>query len=259
MSPLQERKDVLIVARTYPTPAKKGIEVSCTAGITNDGKWIRLFPVPYRFMDYDKRFRKYQWIEVMVQKAGDPRPESYTIFTDTIKIKSDPLPTTNGWKARKDPIFPLKGHCLCCLKRERDGKGCPTLGFFRPKLIEQLLIEEDAATWTNEQIELLRQVPLFTKKPLAELEKVPYKFKYKFQCDDKDCSGHTLICTDWEMGESWRKWKLKYGKDWESKFRQRFETDMIQKYDTHFYVGTVHGHPQSWIIIGLFYPLLSTN
>ena len=29
---------------------------------------------------------------------------------------------------------------------------------------------------------------------------------------------------------------------------------MKERYDTHFYVGTVHGHPNSWIIVGLFYP-----
>ena len=29
---------------------------------------------------------------------------------------------------------------------------------------------------------------------------------------------------------------------------------MIEKFDTHFYVGTVHQHPKSWIIVGLFYP-----
>jgi hypothetical protein len=29
---------------------------------------------------------------------------------------------------------------------------------------------------------------------------------------------------------------------------------MLNKNDTHFFVGTIHGHPQTWIIIGLFYP-----
>jgi hypothetical protein len=29
---------------------------------------------------------------------------------------------------------------------------------------------------------------------------------------------------------------------------------MINKNDTHFFVGTVHGHPHVWIIVGLFYP-----
>jgi hypothetical protein len=56
------------------------------------------------------------------------------------------------------------------------------------------------------------------------------------------------------MGESYRKWRRIYKGNWEQKFRQRYETDMIEKYDTYFYVGTVHRHPQTWIICGLFYP-----
>ena len=63
-----------------------------------------------------------------------------------------------------------------------------------------------------------------------------------------------MICTDWEMGESWRQWKEQYGDGWEEKFRLRYEKEMIEKFDTHFYVGTVHKNPKSWIIVGLFYP-----
>jgi hypothetical protein len=250
-----ENKRVLVTVRTYPTPALKGIEVSCTAGITDDGKWIRLFPVPYRFLNPDQRFRKYQWIEVEVRKArNDPRPESYNLSIESIQAKSDPLPTINDWQARKDIIFPLKAHCLCCLKNERDAKNHPTLGFFRPKLIQRIFIEPDTPTWTHEQLTRLHQIDLFRKAPQSELEKVPYKFKYEFICDETTCSGHTMMCTDWEMGESWRRWKQDYGDDWEAKFRQRYEQDMIHEFDTHFFVGTVSNHPSEWIIVGLFYP-----
>ncbi len=62
------------------------------------------------------------------------------------------------------------------------------------------------------------------------------------------------MCTDWEMSESYRRWRSEYGDGWEEKFRQRYENEMIQRYDTHFYVGTVASHPNNWIIIGLFYP-----
>src|SRR5437867_3629195 len=117
MSAVQEKKQVLIVVRTYPTPTRKGVESSCTAGITRQGEWLRLFPVPYRYLAHDKRFHKYQWIEVAVRPTSDTRPESYGIFTDTIQVLSDPLPTTNNWQARKEILFPLKAHCLCCLKR----------------------------------------------------------------------------------------------------------------------------------------------
>jgi len=62
------------------------------------------------------------------------------------------------------------------------------------------------------------------------------------------------MCTDWEMGQAYRRWRRDYGADWERVFRQRFEAEMIDKFDTHFFVGTVHQHPNNWIIVGLFYP-----
>src|SRR5437764_15248176 len=99
--PIKEKKKALIVVRTYPTPAKNGVEVSCTAAITEDGKWLRLFPIPYRFLDVDKRFRKYQWIELDVTKATDARPESYKIDRNSIKILTEPLSTDHQWKERK--------------------------------------------------------------------------------------------------------------------------------------------------------------
>ena len=250
----KESKKVCIVVRTYPMPAHKGVEVSCTAGITDSGKWIRLFPVPYRFLDHDKRFRKYQWIEVAVQKGSDPRPESYRIFEDTIKITSAPLSTQHNWTARRKLVSPVQAHCLCCLERDRKSKGIPTLGLFKPRIIEKLLIEKDQSPWTPEQLQLLQQGHLFNPGPKTRLEKVPYQFRYKFQCDEDSCNGHTLICTDWEIGESWRKWSREYRNKWEEKFRNRYEKEMIEKSDTHFFVGTHRVHPQTWMIVGLFYP-----
>jgi hypothetical protein len=250
----QEKKKALIVVRTYPVPAKKGVEVSCTGAITDKGEWLRLFPVPYRLLSHDQRFRKYQWVEVTVTKASDPRPESYKLKSDGIRILSDPLPTANGWQSRKDIILPLRAHCLCCLRKQRDEHSYPTLGLFRPKRIERLIMEPEDADWTPAQLAILSQQDLFQKKPEKELEKIPFSFRYEFQCEDDSCPGHKIICTDWEMGESWRKWKVQYGDAWEAKFRQRYETEMIQKYDTHFFVGTVRQHPGTWIIVGLFYP-----
>ncbi len=112
----------------------------------------------------------------------------------------------------------------------------------------------ETPNWTDSQLQILRQGHLFEKSPARELEKIPFSFRYEFQCDHAECSGHKLICTDWEMGESYRGWRRRYGDEWESKFRQRYESEMINKLDTHFYVGTVHQYPKTWIICGLFYP-----
>ena len=136
----------------------------------------------------------------------------------------------------------------------RDERGAPTLGFFRPQEITKLTIEEDSRQWTTGELARLRQMPLFGKAPEKTLEKLPFRFTYGFNCDNNGCNGHRLSCLDWEIGQSYRKWLGKYGDKWEEKFRLRFEQDMIHRFNTHLFVGTVHQYPQSWIIVGLFYP-----
>jgi hypothetical protein len=252
--PQRETKKALIVVRTYPTPAKKGAEVSCTAAITDKSEWLRLFPVPWRYLDEAEKFHRYQWVEVTVEKASDPRPESYKLTQNGIKILSPTLGTDNGWVLRREVVEPLRAHCLCCLIRKRDADQHPTLGVFKPKAIERLIITPDDPNWTQAQLDILTQGHLFAESPKQQLEKIPYIFQYKFWCDDSSCKSHTLKCTDWEMAEAWRRWRDQYGDKWEEKFRQRFETEMIEKLDTHFFVGTVKAHPNKWIIVGLFYP-----
>jgi hypothetical protein len=248
------RKRVLIVVRTYPAPAKSTIEASCTAAITSDGEWVRMFPVPARLMDHDKRFSKWQWIDVDLLKAPrDSRPESYKLNPDSIII-GESVGTQDGWRARRQIINRLRRPSMCLIKRERDDHGHPTLGVFRPHEIRQLIIDPTEEQWTDAQLATLTQDTLFEKAPAETLEKIPFDFRYEFRCGDVDCRGHTMICTDWEMGQAYRSWRREYGDEWETKFRQRFETEMIEKNETYFFVGTVHKHPANWIIVGLFYP-----
>lgn len=250
------RQKALIVVRTYPTPARKGAEVSCTAAITEDGRWLRLFPLPYRYLDDDKRFKKYQWISVDTRRSSDPRPESHEINPDSIVIESPVIKTARKWETRKEIVMPLKSHCLCCLETERKASGAPTLGFFKPHQIERFIIRNDRAEWTESELGRLSQLSFGEKAPFQRLEKIPYKFIYKFRCDHETCRGHHLSCTDWELGQSYRKWRKRYGDRWKWAIRNKYEFEMMVKNDTYFYVGTVRMHPNSWIIVGLWYPRL---
>ena len=249
-----EKKKILVVVKTYPTPATKGVEVSCTAGITEDGQWIRLFPIPYRFLHSDQRFSKYELVEVEVAKSSDSRPESYEVNVESLKILSGPLPTHNGWQSRREALKPLTSHCLCCLKESLNRDKHPTLGFYKPKRIKRLLIEEDDPNWSESDLGKLSQTSMFDNAPPRILEKIPYKFRYEVSCDEQNCRGHSMICTDWELIEAYRRWKVQYPDAWEDKLRQKFEYEMVQRNDTHLFVGTVRSHPASWIIVGLFYP-----
>jgi hypothetical protein len=161
---------------------------------------------------------------------------------------------STDWGKRWSLLRPLISTSLCQIQRTQKEHHAPTLGIFKPDSISKLTIEAVTSTWTAEQTAILKQTHMFQKSPAEQLEKIPFSFRYNFRCSEAACKGHDMSCTDWEMGQSYRKWRQRYDAGWEAKFRQRYETEMRSKYDTHFFVGTVHNHPNNWIIVGLFYP-----
>ena len=42
------RERLLVTVKTYPTLSTKYGETVCTAGVREDGSWVRLYPVPFR-------------------------------------------------------------------------------------------------------------------------------------------------------------------------------------------------------------------
>ena len=162
---------------------------------------MRLFPVPWGLLPESQRFRKYQWVDLTVIKAAsDARPESHHLTQDGVSIVSAELSTANAWQARKNIVLPLRAHCLCCLIKQRDANQFPTLGIVRPDSISKLRIAPDPAPWTEAQLSMLRQEHLFAEAPQRELEKIPFRFYYEFQCPESACNGHNVMCTDWENG-----------------------------------------------------------
>lgn len=73
-----ERKRVLITVKAYPLPSRSYDELVCTAGITDQGEWIRIYPVPFRFLKQEGKYKKYQWVELdLKRKTTDFRSFLY--------------------------------------------------------------------------------------------------------------------------------------------------------------------------------------
>jgi len=101
-----KKEKVLITAKTYPHPSKTHMELVCTAGVREDGSFIRLYPIDYRYRPYWQWYKKYQWIEVEVTKNDkDPRKESYRPKIDSIKPLSEPIATKRNWEERKQYVL----------------------------------------------------------------------------------------------------------------------------------------------------------
>ncbi len=195
-----EKKKVLITVKTYPHPSTKSNELVCTAGITDAGEWIRLYPIPHRFLDGDKQFHVFDWIEVSASKrpAGkDRRPESYAVDSDTIQFLRH-LDSSKDAAERYKFVSPLVLPSLERLKEMHAQKGT-SLGVIQPKEMYGLTLEDDAPDWTEEEKTKLNQTSFFDDQSKRRpLRKVPYKIRCHFSCDDANCPAHHLLLTSWE-------------------------------------------------------------
>ena len=92
------KEKILILVKTYPTFSKKYFELVCTAGINEKGEWRRIYPVPFRELSDLEQYKKYQWVEMDIERnMSDPRPESYKLRAGTaIKISDEPIKTSNN-------------------------------------------------------------------------------------------------------------------------------------------------------------------
>ena len=251
-----QRTDVLITVMTYPHPSRGYQELVCTAGITKGGEWVRLYTIDYRYRPKDQQFRKYQWVQIDLEPRGhgnDRRKESRKPHLDTMTVRGKPLPTTNGWAARREIIDRLP-HRTVLEYRELYKADKTSLGVVRPTRILDMKIEETDRNWKPEWDALFKQMTLFgpQQKPLA---KIPYKFSYVFECEDSE-KPHTAMCEDWELGVLFLKEVERLGseeKAAESVKKKFFDQICSPKNDTRFFMGTIFPY-NTWVVLGLFYP-----
>jgi hypothetical protein len=111
---------VLIAVKTYPTLSEKYDELVCTAGFLEDGSWIRLYPIPFRKLNSNARYKKWQWIELELTKnTKDFRKESYRPFNIENEIKIlDKVGTEKDWVKRKAIVLKNVKHNMVELIEE---------------------------------------------------------------------------------------------------------------------------------------------
>jgi hypothetical protein len=96
------RERILVTVKTYPTLSKKYGETVCTAGLREDGTWVRLHPVPFRRLDETEQYSKYDWLECdLIKNNGDPRPESYRPIDVKQLSAVGHMDTNDNWRERR--------------------------------------------------------------------------------------------------------------------------------------------------------------
>jgi len=141
---------VLITVKTYPLPSDKYGELVCTAGLLENGKWIRIYPINYRFLTDGKKYPKYSWVELgLTRNTKDFRHESYRPskgVDEEFKV-IEKLGTENNWELRKkyvlNEVFSSMDELIRLAKSDRK----KSLATFKPKKITGFTIEESEREW----------------------------------------------------------------------------------------------------------------
>lgn len=265
-----EKRRILIWGKTRPELSTAYREIVCTGGIFADTKrLVRLYPIPLRYMDDEKYFKKYQWIEAFVTRSmSDPRPESYKIRADGIEV-FDTIPTKSGgnwderaeWVMQKENVF----QSVEALQ-EQQSIDRTSLGLVQPKSITKIYAQpynqsERDNFWEKYQNAVAQmELPLDpeTQREIKPLTPPDYRFKIQFRCNDSRCQqDHNFGVLDWELDA------LYFNLRKQGKSPQHASDMVIDKLvtqvcaldkDLYFYLGNISTHPHIFTIVGLWWP-----
>lgn len=264
---------VLITVKTYPAISSKYEELVCTAGFTENGTWIRIYPIQFRKKSFEEQYKKYDWIELdLVKNDSDFRPESYRPYSHDSEIKIlNHLETTHNWAERKKFVLGKIYYNLKELIAEAKNKDvCTSLAVFKPTKILDFTIEEVERQWDKNKLAKLEaerlQGNLFQQpeNPFDVVQKLPYKFSYIFE--DNQGKQSKLMIEDWEIGQLYWKCLAKHEGN-EAKavedVKKKYFDDFAKTKDLHLFLGTSQLHhftgKNPFMIIGTFHPKIETQ
>lgn len=264
------KRRVFIIAKTYPELSFKHVETVCTAAVDEAGAPVRLYPIPFRYLEGPRRFRRYQWITADLTKSqNDPRPESYSLEASGLELGENVKSTPDEWGRRadivlRDPSWQYTSMSELQNAQQRTGR---SLAFIVPTEITRVSIQkrpgEDARSFEEKFDQLKRsnqaarsQLDLFesTVPPaMKRLEFVGERVCVDWLCSDERCSGHSMQVLDWEICELARGEGLIAA---QTKVEDLLD---LGKYKSALLLGNFRMFPGSFAIIGLWYPMVASR
>jgi hypothetical protein len=269
---------ILITVKTYPAISRKYGELVCTAGLREDGSWIRIYPIPFRRLEYGDQYKKYQWITAPIERnTSDFRPESYKVLKIEQLQLHEVIDTANNWELRKRYCLKnVRTSITRLIEEAKDPALHTSLATYKPRELIDFVVEPIDPTRRIEKIkqgELKKQqgnlfARLDSEARLDDPEwyrpaqVIPYRFSYRFV--DEEGAERKLMIEDWEVYELYRNC-LKREPDEQAalaKVRQKYWNEFKEK-DLYFFLGTtLEFHRRKarnpFIIIGIFYPKKET-
>lgn len=260
---------MLVIVKTYPQPSGTYGELVCTAGLFQGTHWIRIYPIPFRFLQDSQQYPKYGWVELdLVKKTSDFRPESYSprrgIDEEICVVER--IGTDNHWAARKEYVLQNVFTSMNDLIALAKGEQSTSLATLRPTEIVDFVVEDDAREWKQKWLDQTKQGDIFELDDTGRMKdrhlirKLPYKYSYKF-LSQGDSKPRKVMIEDWEIGALfWNCLRQTDGDEVAANrlVREKYFDTFVNQKDLFLFLGTTKQFhnvaPNPFIIIGVFYP-----
>lgn len=260
---MMARDRILVTVKTYPELSTTYGETVCTAGIRQDGTWVRLYPVPFRRLGESEQYRLYDWITCpLVRHSRDPRPESYRPTGEIERV--DHVGTADNWRERRQLLLGHRqAHGSLSELIEAAKNNISSLAVFKPARLIRFEWEAADREWDASKLEAVRaitgQPDLFDDQSWSRtfrvVDKVPYNFYYHIEDADGRLSRMRIL--EWQLGALYRNClRSADGDETEAlaKVRQKYFNEFATT-DLHFFLGTTlawHTRaPNPWTIVGV--------
>ena len=249
-------REVLIIVKAYPNLSSVYRETSCTAAISKEDGWLRLYPIRFRSLPRDKRFKKYQIVQLrMTPHNQDGRPESFRPDEDSLK-PGRVLGTENAWAERKEWVLPVVSQSMCeIIAKQKQNK--KSLSAFKPRKVTDLKIKYVGSEYKGKQKAKVMQMWFDDLRGHSRVEKIPYEFRYRYTCEEEGCKGHEQRIIDWELMQLYRNLKSKgyRTEEIEDKIRSKYLDNLCgPDKETYFFVGNHSRFRNSFMVLGVFWP-----
>ncbi|RFS19258.1 hypothetical protein DVR12_23780 [Chitinophaga silvatica] len=256
---------VLITVKSYPNLTSHYDEQLSIAGFTEDGTFIRIYPISFSRKAYDEQFQLYDWVEVdLVRNTQDFRLESFSPKSPDTPIKKiGHVGMKDYWEERKNIVLKRVYRNLSNLLMESKHEAFYTsLAVFKPQRIIGFEIEEETRDWNEEKLAKLQEEKNHMQgvenpeNPFQIMKKLPYKFSFRFT-DDKN-QELVLPIEDWELASLyWKVLKKQNEQKAIMEVRKKY-LEYIRHSDLHFFLGSTQNMhasiKQPFTIVGLFQP-----
>jgi hypothetical protein len=241
------RTKVLIVGRASPEPSKKHIETVCTGGITESGELLRLYPIPLRYLEQEKRYKQWSWAEFEIQKSpNDKRKESYIVREDSIKVLGHVESETERFHLLSKGV--VSDRETLDAMRQND---CTSIGLIEIE-VQDLVGKPRRKEWAEEK-PYIKQTHLYVEK--KPLEQPSIELHIKFRCkNNSECKAHKCSLIGWEYTETLRSFTVKYG-GLDSAFmrlREVFTNRYMDSAKRTFALMGTHFKYPSWMVAQLY-------